>query len=127
MEGPTMVGKTSDWKTELGQFLKPFLDRLGHKARRQMCPLYVSELIVPARYSLPPASRISSCSAVLQNGSHAIPRCSSISPDAHPGSKVEIWFSILEEKSSRFTSVKQLREHIDAFIAAYNENAMPFI
>src|SRR6516164_9311596 len=40
MEGPTMVGRTSDWKTELGQFLKPFLDRLGHKARRQMCPLY---------------------------------------------------------------------------------------
>ena len=25
---------TSDWRVELGHFLKPFLDRLGHKARR---------------------------------------------------------------------------------------------
>jgi hypothetical protein len=41
-----MVGRTSDWKEELGRFLKPFLARLGHKARRQMCPLYVSGLIV---------------------------------------------------------------------------------
>jgi hypothetical protein len=45
LEGPTMVGRTSDWKEELGRFLKPFLDRFGHKARRQMCPLYVSGLI----------------------------------------------------------------------------------
>ena len=45
LEGPTMVGRTSDWKKELGRFLKPFLDRFGHKARRQMCPLYVSGLI----------------------------------------------------------------------------------
>src|SRR5678815_5904028 len=47
LEGPTMVGKTLDWKEELGRWLKPFLDRLGHKARRQMCPLYVSGLIGP--------------------------------------------------------------------------------
>ena len=39
-----MVGRASDWKEELGRFLKPFLDRLGHKARRQMCSLYVSGL-----------------------------------------------------------------------------------
>ena len=39
-----MAGKTLDWKDELGRWLKPFLDRLGHKARRQMCPLYVSGL-----------------------------------------------------------------------------------
>src|SRR5260221_5157914 len=45
LEGPTMGGRTSDWKEELGRWLKPFLDRLGHKARRQMCPLYVSGLI----------------------------------------------------------------------------------
>src|SRR5438046_9180458 len=45
LEGPTMVGRTSDWKKELGRFLRPFLVRLGHKARRQMCPLYVSGLI----------------------------------------------------------------------------------
>src|SRR6516225_4109651 len=55
LEGPTMVGRTSDWKEELGRFLKPFLDRLGHKARRQMCPLYVSGLIGPgARKSIQP-------------------------------------------------------------------------
>jgi hypothetical protein len=29
--GPTMVGKMLDWKEELGRWLKPFLDRLGHK------------------------------------------------------------------------------------------------
>src|SRR6266478_947667 len=45
--GPTMVGTTSDWEDELGRWLKPFLDCLGHKARRRMCPLYVSGLIGP--------------------------------------------------------------------------------
>lgn len=42
-----MGGTTSDWKDELGRWLKPFLDCLGHKARRQMCPLYVAGLIGP--------------------------------------------------------------------------------
>src|SRR5438105_2277255 len=44
--------------------------------------------------------------------------------------QVEIWFSILQAKSlhgASFTSVKQLREHIDAFIEAYNANARPFV
>src|SRR6267154_2353941 len=45
--GPTMAGTTLDWKNELGRWLKPFLDRLGHKTRRQMCPLYVAGLIGP--------------------------------------------------------------------------------
>jgi SRSO17 transposase len=60
LEGPTMVGRTWDWKDELGRFLKPFLDRLGHKARRQMCPVYVSGLIGPGdRKSIQPmAERI---------------------------------------------------------------------
>ena len=50
-----MVGRTLDWKDELGRWLKPFLDRLGHKARRQMCPLYVSGLIGPGdRKSIQP-------------------------------------------------------------------------
>jgi transposase len=43
--------------------------------------------------------------------------------------QIEIWFSILQGKSlsgASFTSVKQLRDHIDAFIGAYNENAKPF-
>src|SRR6478672_8627905 len=55
LEGPTMVGRASDWRDELGRWLKPFLDRLGHKARRQMCPLYVSGLIGPGdRKSIAP-------------------------------------------------------------------------
>src|SRR5947199_6415724 len=55
LEGPTMGGRTSDWKEELGRFLEPFLVRLGHKARRQMCPLYVSGLIGPGdRKSIQP-------------------------------------------------------------------------
>jgi len=50
-----MGGRTSDWKEELGRFLEPFLARLGHKARRQMCPLYVSGLIGPGdRKSIQP-------------------------------------------------------------------------
>lgn len=40
-----MGGGRSDWRKELGRFLEPFLDRLGHKARRQMCPAYVAGLI----------------------------------------------------------------------------------
>jgi SRSO17 transposase len=55
LEGPTMAGRTSDWREDLGRWLKPFLDRLGHKARRQMCPLYVSGLIGPGdRKSIAP-------------------------------------------------------------------------
>jgi SRSO17 transposase len=55
LEGPIMVGRTLDWKEELGRWLKPFLDRLGHKARRQMCPLYISGLIGPGdRKSIQP-------------------------------------------------------------------------
>lgn len=44
--------------------------------------------------------------------------------------QVEIWFSILQGKSlsgESFTSVKQLRAHIDAFIEAYNAGARPFV
>ena len=40
-----MAGRTPDWRGELGRWLKPFLGRLGHKARRRMCPVYVSGLI----------------------------------------------------------------------------------
>jgi len=53
-----MAGGTSDWKEDLGRWLQPFLDRLGHKARRQMCPLYVSGLIGPGdRKSIQPMAR----------------------------------------------------------------------
>lgn len=45
----------ADWDTELSAFLQPFLDKLGHKKRRQMCPLYVSGLIGPGdRKSIEP-------------------------------------------------------------------------
>src|ERR1700740_913165 len=55
LEGPTMAGRTSDWRGELERFLKPFLAQLGHKARRQMCPVYVSGLIGPGdRKSIQP-------------------------------------------------------------------------
>jgi SRSO17 transposase len=58
LEGPTMAGRTLDWKGELGRWLKPFLDRLGHKARRRMCPLYVSGLIGPGdRKSIQPMAK----------------------------------------------------------------------
>ena len=43
--------------------------------------------------------------------------------------QVEIWFSILAGKSLRgasFTSIDQLRQHIDDFIARYNADASPF-
>jgi SRSO17 transposase len=42
-----MAETTSNWEDQLGRWLKPFLDRLGHKARRRMCPLYVAGLIGP--------------------------------------------------------------------------------
>lgn len=43
--------------------------------------------------------------------------------------QVEVWFSILQGKSltgASFTSVNQLKKHIDDFIAAYNTNPKPF-
>jgi len=44
--------------------------------------------------------------------------------------QVEIWFSILQAQSlngASFTSVKQLRLHIDDFVEAYNADAKPFV
>jgi transposase len=44
--------------------------------------------------------------------------------------QVEICFSILEGQSlagASFTSVKQLRQHIDAFIENYHQSAKPFV
>jgi hypothetical protein len=43
--------------------------------------------------------------------------------------QIETWFSILRGQSlngASFTDVEQLQEHIDAFIAVYNEIAEPF-
>src|SRR5712671_4762435 len=59
LEGPTMVGRTLDWNDELGRWLKPFVDRVGHRARRRMCPLYVSGLIGPGdRTSVQPMAEL---------------------------------------------------------------------
>src|SRR6516165_268122 len=43
--------------------------------------------------------------------------------------QIETWFSVLQGQSlngASFTAVEQLQEHIDAYIAAYNETAEPF-
>ena len=37
----------ADWRDGLSRWLAPFLAKLGHKARRRMCPLYVAGLIGP--------------------------------------------------------------------------------
>jgi SRSO17 transposase len=42
-----MADMMASWEDELGRWLKPFLERLGHKARQRMCPLYVAGLIGP--------------------------------------------------------------------------------
>src|SRR5436309_12658764 len=49
------------WEDELERWLKPFLDRLGHKTRQRMCPLYVSGLIGPGdrKTVQPMAARLS--------------------------------------------------------------------
>jgi SRSO17 transposase len=37
----------ADWNAALTEWLKPFVEKLGHKKRRQICPLYVAALIGP--------------------------------------------------------------------------------
>jgi SRSO17 transposase len=50
-----MGGTILDWRKELERWLKPFLERLGHKTRRRMCPVYISGLIGPGdRKSIQP-------------------------------------------------------------------------
>ena len=47
-----MRSTPSDWEYESAYWLKPFLERLGHKARPPlMCPLYVTGLIPWTRRS----------------------------------------------------------------------------
>ena len=55
-----MAGRILDWRRELERWLRPFLERLGHKTRRRMCPVYISGLIGPGdRKSIQPmAERI---------------------------------------------------------------------
>jgi SRSO17 transposase len=50
-----MGAATLDWTKDLERWLGPFLERLGHKTRRRMCPVYVSGLIGPGdRKSIQP-------------------------------------------------------------------------
>ena len=50
-----MSGIEQDWQAALAHWLAPFLDHLGHKARRRMCPIYVAGLIGPGeRKSIEP-------------------------------------------------------------------------
>ena len=42
-----MAERVPEWELELARWLEPFLTRLGHKARRRMCPLYIAGLIGP--------------------------------------------------------------------------------
>jgi SRSO17 transposase len=47
--------READWQADLDRFLEPFLVRLGHRARRAMCPLYIAGLIGPGdRKSIQP-------------------------------------------------------------------------
>jgi len=44
--------------------------------------------------------------------------------------QIEVWFSILQGPSlagASFTSVQQLKQHIDAFVGSYNRRAVPFV
>src|SRR5213083_1268187 len=41
------MARIENWNAELRTWLSPFLGKLGHKARRRMCPLYISGLIGP--------------------------------------------------------------------------------
>src|ERR1019366_8056865 len=41
------MARIENWNAELRTWLSPFLKKLGHKARRHICPLYVSGLIGP--------------------------------------------------------------------------------
>jgi len=40
----------AEWEDELERWLKSFLDRLGHKTRQRMCPLYVAGIPDSPRY-----------------------------------------------------------------------------
>src|SRR5215472_12922688 len=79
--GPTMADTRVGWEGELGRWLRPFLERLGHKARQRMCPLYVAGLIGPGdRKSVQPMAErfapgdMTSCIILLLLASGIRPR-----------------------------------------------------
>jgi SRSO17 transposase len=54
----------TDWQNDLAEWLAPYLDALGNKTRRRMCPAYVAGLIGPGdRKSIQPmAARVDTVS-----------------------------------------------------------------
>jgi len=49
------MASDAGWRADLEEWLRPFLEALGHPARRAMCPLYVAGLIGPGeRKSIQP-------------------------------------------------------------------------
>ena len=48
-----MSASGSDWSEELERWLTPFLERLGNKTRRRMCPRYVTGLIHSEALTVP--------------------------------------------------------------------------
>jgi SRSO17 transposase len=42
-----MVHPGLDWTEELDRWLEPFIEALGHRTRRRMCPAYIAGLIGP--------------------------------------------------------------------------------
>jgi hypothetical protein len=65
-------------------------------------------------------------------GSRPTPTCNFISRrQVRPGSiRSRYGFSILQGQSlsgTSFTSLKQLQDHIDAYVNAYNDKAQPFV
>ena len=41
------MAHAAEWHADLACWLEPFLERLGHKVRRRMCPFYITGLIGP--------------------------------------------------------------------------------
>jgi len=69
-----MAGRILDWRRELERWLRPFLERLGHKTRRRMCPVYISGLIGPGdRKSIQPMAERIALGAHMTN-------CTTLSP-----------------------------------------------
>ncbi|MDR3564140.1 MAG: transposase [Negativicutes bacterium] len=71
----------TDWQNYLEQWLAPYLDALGNKTRRRMCPAYVAGLIGPGdRKSIQPmAARVDTVSYVA--GCAAIVSLAARTPD----------------------------------------------
>jgi SRSO17 transposase len=42
-----MVHRGLDWTADLDRWLEPFIEALGHRTRRRMCPAYIAGLIGP--------------------------------------------------------------------------------